>query len=1142
MTAWNERRFGGAEDEESPFLMEALSLDASGVEGVEDSENESDWNVELPSPQADRADVADEQELDGFASHATDEALARLEPLLEAESSDDEFDAYAPFSPSVLFESPVVGVQPAWRAALERGVLLADMASGLRSENDLTNKIFYLRHPDKKGAKIGQGDDALKQEWLHIRDRQVIPCLLAGPYIGPMHKNGTSGALPDLRKGVPADAVLSPLAITLRGLRKAPHRQPGTIAAIVVHMTSRGPAKRSKASGYRTPAVQYALNHYINGAEGFPHYVIDFNGTIHATCDERLVAHHSGWVHPGGRDLFASGWRAPEWWSRIWSRHGARTPIDLLPKGVRSPNSRTLGVELMILPDLSYTAEQYRALARLVVDIRQRYPDVVGGPVPNRGLLGHEDFAPVTGKGGRADARGGWDPGAHRSNPYFDWGRLSNEIQDIAGVTTVPEVDAWSSESRVRFDGEDPFEIRVAGDEDDDSFRDIDEQSSLDDETEPMPLFEQEAGTSGVDLELDAVSSDETVPFPAEEMLDDDEDASPYAFEPPDELEEEQFAYTEDEDDAEPSLETDAFDLEATSPVWAGLRQRIVSAAIREWNRWGQGRNKETDQAMRDALRSYWQNVGLSSAKADEKIRNRNPWSATFISWIMMLVGAGAAFKRSAAHYVYVAAAKRNRINNDQSNPFWAYRITEVAPQVGDLVCKARKPPKSSHCSAVTYDNIDNGNYWAAHCDIVTEVRPNEITVMGGNVKDSVAEKTITTAAGGFLPEKARDGCRFIAVVKVRDGSAASPPASPAGKADDSSGLAALPGALANMVRTGGLALKVALAMLAGERDVQKLTSMLFYLRHPERGGARIRADETQLAKEWREIRDRIVKPALDRFSAQTPSAASTDSSVAAATGDPATSVPVGPFGTLTIRAPERLRLDYEFTPQDVLWTARLVEGEAGGEDNPENVAVVWALVNRFGIFRKDLPDKTFADFIRRYSTTLQPYLRNPDAISRAIETSGQNPGKPALRWVELGDTFSYKGRDYPKGQYQKHLELQKKPWSQLKKGSRLVAERVLGGRVSSPVGLASDFDGTHIFLNRSLRKAGRNPSMIPADEYRRLWVDFTLKHAQQKNRIWIGEHVPGLQQMKSNVFYIHPRTRDLPRDTVRIMPARQHH
>ena len=354
------------------------------------------------------------------------------------------------------------------------------------------------------------------------------------------------------------------------------------------------------------------------------------------------------------------------------------------------------------------------------------------------------------------------------------------------------------------------------------------------------------------------------------------------------------------------------------------------------------------------------------------------------------------------------------------------------------------------------------------------------------------------------------------------------------------SALASLPSQIANMVRTGGLALKVALAMLAGERDVTKLTSMLFFLRYPERGGARIRPEETQLAQEWKEIRDRIVKPALERLSATAPATLPQPSQDVPATGA-AAAAPVGPFGTLTIEAPEKLRLQYQFTPDDVLWTARLVEGEAGGEDNPENVAVVWALVNRFGIFRKDLPDKTFADFIQRYSTTLQPYLRNPDAISRAMETSRRNPDKPALQWVALGGTFLKDGKEYPKGQYQKHLSLQRKSWNQLKKGSRLVAERVLGGHVTSPVGIASDFDGTHIFLNRNLTKAGRNPSTIPPEEYRRLWVDFTHRHAKKKNRIWIGEDAPGIRQMKSNAFYIHPRSKDLPAGTVGIVPARRH-
>jgi hypothetical protein len=53
--------------------------------------------------------------------------------------------------------------------------------------------------------------------------------------------------------------------------------------------------------------------------------------------------------------------------------------------------------------------------------------------------------------------------------------------------------------------------------------------------------------------------------------------------------------------------------------------------------------------------------------------------------------------------------------------------------------------------------------------------------------------------------------------------------------------------------------------------------------------------------------------------------------------------------------------------------------------------------------------------------------------------------------------------------------------------------------------------------------------------------VEFTLQHAKKKNRIWIGEHVTGLRQLKSNAFYIHPRTKDLPADTVRVVPFQRH-
>ncbi|HEY7621789.1 MAG TPA: D-alanyl-D-alanine carboxypeptidase family protein [Solirubrobacteraceae bacterium] len=63
---------------------------------------------------------------------------------------------------------------------------------------------------------------------------------------------------------------------------------------------------------------------------------------------------------------------------------------------------------------------------------------------------------------------------------------------------------------------------------------------------------------------------------------------------------------------------------------------------------------------------------------------------------------------------------------------------------------------------------------------------------------------------------------------------------------------------------TGGLwPLAVQLAKSAGYTDVNQLTNIVFYFRHPEVIGRKIAPAERELAKEWLAIRDQIVKPAL---------------------------------------------------------------------------------------------------------------------------------------------------------------------------------------------------------------------------------------------------------------------------------------
>jgi peptidoglycan hydrolase-like protein with peptidoglycan-binding domain len=187
------------------------------------------------------------------------------------------------------------------------------------------------------------------------------------------------------------------------------------------------------------------------------------------------------------------------------------------------------------------------------------------------------------------------------------------------------------------------------------------------------------------------------------------------------------------------------------------FRQRIVRIANQELARWGRGAIKETDPRILQTLQDYWKtgtgNNYSDAQLSDPKFQNDHPWSAAFISWVMRTAGAGNAFKYSSAHSTYTRWAKDNRVD-DKANAFKAYRISEVAPQVGDIVCKRRAG------SGATYDNIRPG--MKTHCDIVTEVRPGRLVTIGGNVSNSVAQTTPRTDTRGFLSDP-----NYFAVIRV---------------------------------------------------------------------------------------------------------------------------------------------------------------------------------------------------------------------------------------------------------------------------------------------------------------------------------------------------------------------------------------
>ncbi len=74
--------------------------------------------------------------------------------------------------------------------------------------------------------------------------------------------------------------------------------------------------------------------------------------------------------------------------------------------------------------------------------------------------------------------------------------------------------------------------------------------------------------------------------------------------------------------------------------------------------------------------------------------------------------------------------------------------------------------------------------------------------------------------------------------------------------------------AVRNALARGKALIAVNLAIARGTRDEDKLTDLVFFERHPERRGHRLREGEPDfdtLSEEWRQIRDQLVRPPLFR-------------------------------------------------------------------------------------------------------------------------------------------------------------------------------------------------------------------------------------------------------------------------------------
>ncbi|MFA5508631.1 MAG: DUF2272 domain-containing protein [Vulcanimicrobiota bacterium] len=181
--------------------------------------------------------------------------------------------------------------------------------------------------------------------------------------------------------------------------------------------------------------------------------------------------------------------------------------------------------------------------------------------------------------------------------------------------------------------------------------------------------------------------------------------------------------------------------------------EKTLEIARQEWERFGRqtidiegnlthkgGREADDDHYLRVA--DYWKegvNFDLTGKDTHE------PWSAAFMSWVMKKAGMGERFPYSEWHATYIRESILARRAERVDSAYWGYRLSERAPQVGDLVGYARQ-------GGITYDY--QPTVYSSHTDLVVAVRPGEIDVIGGNVQDSVSKKTLKTDSQGKLIDK----------------------------------------------------------------------------------------------------------------------------------------------------------------------------------------------------------------------------------------------------------------------------------------------------------------------------------------------------------------------------------------------------
>lgn len=202
-------------------------------------------------------------------------------------------------------------------------------------------------------------------------------------------------------------------------------------------------------------------------------------------------------------------------------------------------------------------------------------------------------------------------------------------------------------------------------------------------------------------------------------------------------------------------------------PDWS-VRRRVVHLASCEWRAFGRQRllldrgwpeaqvdfgPDEDALSMWPRVAEYWDAADPGHAREARAVAARaprrelwpawrRPWSAAFVSWVMRRAGV-ADFTPDPAHSDYLRLALERRADS-------VIDLAGYAPMAGDVICAGRGSGPRDAAEFLRRLQEDRG-FFPSHCDIIVDVRPDAVTLIGGNVKGAVMA-TITSVVDDRIP------------------------------------------------------------------------------------------------------------------------------------------------------------------------------------------------------------------------------------------------------------------------------------------------------------------------------------------------------------------------------------------------------